>query len=201
MHKHRNIAILLFDDVEELDFGGPWEVFAYLRAQRPELCGVYTVSERGGEVRCAKGLRVIADHSFESAPKPDVLIVPGGHGRRREVNNPRTIDFIRAGAARAEVTASVCTGAFLLEKAGLLTGHKATTYWAAMDELRGLGTVRVVEGRWVEDGNVITAAGVSAGIDMSLYLAGRFWGPEVARFVQKGIEYFPAPPYQDTVNS
>jgi len=131
MLKHRNIGILLFDDVEELDFGGPWEVFAYLRAQRPEHCGVYTVSERGGEVRCAKGLRVIADHSFESAPKADVLVVPGGHGRRREVNNPRTIDFIRAGAARAEVTASVCTGAFLLEKAGLLNGRKATTYWAA----------------------------------------------------------------------
>jgi transcriptional regulator GlxA family with amidase domain len=199
MPKHRTIALLLFDDVEELDFGGPWEVFAFLRAQRPELCDVYTVSEGGGEVRCAKGLRVLADHSFATAPGADVLIVPGGQGRRREVSNPRAIDFIRAGAARAEVTASVCTGAFLLEKAGLLNGRRATTYWAAMDELRALRTVRVVEARWVEDGNVLTAAGVSAGIDMSLYLVGRFWGPEVARFVQKGIEYYPAPPYQDAV--
>jgi transcriptional regulator GlxA family with amidase domain len=200
MPKHRNIGILLFDDVEELDFGGPWEVFAFLRAQRPELCGVYTVSERGGEVRCAKGLRVLADHSFETAPQPDVLVIPGGHGRRREVTNPRAIDFIRTLAGRAEVTASVCTGAFLLERAGLLTGRKATTYWAATDELRALGTAHVVEARWVDDGNILTAAGVSAGIDMSLYLVGRFWGPEVARFVQKGIEYFPAPPYQDSVS-
>jgi len=201
MLKHRTIALLLFDDVEELDFGGPWEVFGYLRAQRPELCNVYTVSERGGEVRCAKGLRVLADHSFETAPGPDVLIVPGGQGRRTQVSNPRAIEFIRAGARRAEVTASVCTGAFLLEKAGLLTGRRATTYWGAMDELRALGTVRVVEARWVDEGNVLTAAGVSAGIDMSLYLVGRFWGPEVARFVQKGLEYFPAPPYQDGVSS
>src|SRR5215208_2630049 len=101
MLKHRTIALLLFDDVEELDFGGPWEVFAYLRAQRPELCDVFTVSERSGEVRCAKGLRVLADHSFETAPEPDVLIVPGGQGRRTQVSNPRAIDFIRAGARRA----------------------------------------------------------------------------------------------------
>ena len=199
MLKHRNVAILLFNDVEELDFAGPWEVFAYLRVQRPELCDVFTISERGGEVRCAKGLRVIADHSFESAPTPDVLIVPGGHGRRVEINNPRTVRFIQESARRAEITASVCTGAFLLEKAGLLAGRKATTYWGAMDELRALGTVRVIQARWVDEGNVFTAAGVSAGIDMSLYLVGRFWGPEVARFVQKGIEYFPAPPYQDQV--
>jgi transcriptional regulator GlxA family with amidase domain len=192
----RHIAILLFDNAEELDFGGPWEVFAYLRTQHPELCNVYTVSERGGEVRCAKGLRVIADHSFASAPAPDLLIVPGGHGRRTEINNPRVIRFIRRAAGRAEIVASVCTGAFLLERAGLLTGKRATTYWAAMDELRALGTVNVVEARWVDEGKVITAAGVSAGIDMSLFLVGRLWGPQVARLVQKGIEYFPAPPYQ-----
>jgi transcriptional regulator GlxA family with amidase domain len=199
MLTRRNIGILLFDDVEELDFGGPWEIFAFLRTARPELCDVFTVSERGGQVRCAKGLRVLADHSFETAAPADVLIVPGGQGRRREVSNPRVIDFIKRYAGRAEVTASVCTGAFLLERAGLLNGRRATTYWAAMDELRALGTAIVVEGRWVDDGNVFTAAGVSAGIDMSLYLVGKLWGPEVARFVQKGIEYFPAPPYQDVV--
>jgi transcriptional regulator GlxA family with amidase domain len=199
MLTRRNIGILLFDDVEELDFGGPWEIFAFLRTARPELCDVFTVSERGAQVRCAKGLRVLADHSFETAPAADVLIVPGGQGRRREVSNPRVIDFIKRSAGRAEVTASVCTGVFLLERAGLLNGRRATTYWAAMDELRALGTAIVVEGRWVDDGNVFTAAGVSAGIDMSLYLVGKLWGPEVARFVQKGIEYFPAPPYQDVV--
>jgi transcriptional regulator GlxA family with amidase domain len=193
----RNVAVLMFNDVEELDFAGPWEVFAYLRSQRPELCDVYTVSERGGEVRCAKGLRVVADYSFAAAPPADLLIVPGGQGRRVEVSNPRVIDFIKRCAGRAELTASVCTGAFLLERAGLLTGRRATTYWAALDELRALGTARVVEQRWVDEGNVFTAAGVSAGIDLSLFLVGRLWGPDVARSVQKGIEYFPDPPYQD----
>ena len=154
-------------------------------------------SERGGQVRCAKGLRVLADHSFDTAPPADVLVVPGGHGRRVEVNNARMIDFIRRTAARAEVTTSVCTGAFLLERAGLLAGKSATTYWGAMDEFEALGTVRVVRQRWVDEGNIITASGVSAGIDMSLYVVGRLWGPEVARTVQKGIEYFPEPPYQD----
>jgi transcriptional regulator GlxA family with amidase domain len=190
----RSVAILLFNDVEELDFAGPWEVFAHLRSQRPELCDVFTVSERGGEVRCAKGLRVLADHSFETAPPADVLVVPGGQGRRVEVSNPRIIDFLRRAAGRAEVTTSVCTGAFLLERAGILNGRRATTYWAALDELRARGTVDVVEQRWVDDGDVITASGVSAGIDMTLYLVGRLWGAETARAVQKGIEYYPAPP-------
>jgi transcriptional regulator GlxA family with amidase domain len=194
----RTVAIVLFNDAEELDFGGPWEVFAYLRSQTPELCDVFTVSERGGQVRCAKGLRVLADHSFDTAPAADVLVVPGGHGRRVEVNNGSMIDFIRRVAARAEVTTSVCTGAFLLERAGLLAGKSATTYWGALDEFEALGTVRVVRGqRWVDEGTIITASGVSAGIDMSLYLVGRLWGPGVARTVQKGIEYFPEPPYQD----
>ena len=194
--RKRTVAVVVFNDAEELDFVGPWEVFAYLRNQRPELCDVFTVSEFGGEVRAAKGLRVKADHSFESAPPADVLLVPGGQGRRVEVQNPRMIEFIQASAARAEVAASVCTGAFLLEKAGLLSGRRATTYWAAVEELRATG-VTVVPQRWVDEGNIVTASGVSAGIDMSLYMVGRFWGPEVARHVQKGIEYFPDPPYQD----
>ena len=195
--RKRTVAIVLFDDAEELDFGGPWEVFAYLRSQRPDLCDVYTVAERGGEVRCAKGLRVLADHSFQTAPVADVLVVSGGQGRRVEVSNPRMIEFIRRVAAGAEVTTSVCTGAFLLEKAGLLAGRAATSYWGAMDEFRALGIARVLGRRWVDEGDIVTASGVSAGIDMSLYLVGRLWGPEVARRVQKGIEYFPEPPYQD----
>src|SRR5262245_32305369 len=107
----RTIAILLFENAEELDFVGPWEVFSYFRTQNSTLADVFTVSETGGTVGCAKGLRVIADHSFETAPRADVLIVPGGIGRKIEVNNLRMIDFIRTGASGAEVTASVCTGA------------------------------------------------------------------------------------------
>jgi transcriptional regulator GlxA family with amidase domain len=194
----RSIAIVMFDRVEELDFVGPWEVFSYLRSLEPDTCEVFTVSERGGEVRCAKGLWVLADHSFETAPRPDVILVPGGMGTRTEVDNPRMIEYIRRAGTEAELATSVCTGSFMLERAGLLAGRRATTHWRSLDRLRALGTVDVVEGeRWVDEGPVVTSSGVSAGIDMALYLVGRLWGPEAARRVQKGIEYFPAPPYAD----
>ncbi len=193
----RNIAIVIFPVVEELDFVGPWEVFSYLRALEPDTCEVFTVSERGGEVRCAKGLRVIADYSFDTAPRADIILVPGGMGTRTEVDNPRLIDYLRRAGSVAELATSVCTGAFLLERAGLLAGRRATTHWRSLNRLRALGTVEVVEQRWVDTGNVVTSSGVSAGIDMSLYLVGRLWGPEMARKVQKGIEYFPDPPYGD----
>jgi transcriptional regulator GlxA family with amidase domain len=193
----RSIAIVIFPVVEELDFVGPWEVFAFLRSLEPESCDVFTVSEQGGEVRCAKGLRVLADHSFESAPTADIVLVPGGMGTRTEIDNPRMVEYIRRAAAGAEVTTSVCTGSFLLERAGLLHGKRGTTHWASLGRLRERGTVEVVEQRWVDEGEVITASGVSAGIDMALHLVGRLWGPETARRVQKGIEYFPEPPYAD----
>jgi len=194
----RTIAIVIFDRVEELDFVGPWEIFTFLRDIQPDTCEVFTVSERGGEVRCAKGLRVLADHSFESAPRADVILVPGGMGTRTEVDNPRIVEYIRRAAGEAELTTSVCTGAFMLERSGLLTGRRATTHWRSLDRLRALGTVDVVEGeRYVDAGTVVTSSGISAGIDMALYLVGRLWGPEAARRVQKGVEYFPDPPYAD----
>ena len=190
----RSIAIVLFDVVEELDFVGPWEIFTFAANIEPETCDVFTVSERGGEVRCAKGLRVLADHSFETAPPADVILVPGGMGTRTEVDNPRMVEYIRRSAASAELMTSVCTGSFLLARAG----KRATTHWAAMDWLRGLGTVQVVDDvRIVDEGAVITSAGVSSGIDMALYIVGRLWSPELARRVQKGVEYFPDPPYAD----
>src|SRR5262245_49714642 len=182
----REVAVLLFDGVEELDFAGPWEVFGNVAVLAPDLCRVFTVSERGGEVRCAKGLRVLVDHAFADAPRPDVVVVPGGQGTRREVENPRLIGYLRAAAAGAELTTSVCTGAFLLERAGLLEGRRATTHWHSLDRLRALGTVEVVgDRRWVDEGPVVTASGVSAGIDVALHVVGRLWGPELARRVQK----------------
>ena len=193
----RTIGIVIFDRVEELDFVGPWEIFSYTRDLEPETCTVFTVSEHGGEIRCKKGLRVIADYSFETAPRADIILVPGGWGTRAEVDNPRMIDYIRRAGNAAELATSVCTGAFMLERAGLLNGRRATTHWRSLDRLRALGTVEVVEERWVDDGPVITSAGISAGIDMALYLVGRLWGPETARRVQKGVEYFPDPPYAD----
>jgi transcriptional regulator GlxA family with amidase domain len=193
----RSIAIVIFPEAEELDFIGPWEVFTMLRSLDPQSCDVFTVAETAGEVRCAKGLRVVADHSFETAPRADIVLVPGGMGTRREVDNPKMLDYLRRAAHTAEVSTSVCTGSFLLERAGILGGRRATTHWASLDRLRALGTVNVVEERWVDEGPVITASGVSAGIDMALYLVGRLWGSDIARRVQKAIEYFPAPPYAD----
>src|SRR5215212_6413765 len=194
----RSIAIVIFPVVEELDYVGPWEIFTFARQLDPETCDVFTVSEHGGEVRCAKGLRVIADYSFETAPPADIVLVPGGMGTRTEVDNPRIVEYIRRSAETAELMTSVCTGAFLLERAGLLEGKRATTHWASIDRFRALGTVQVVDDeRVVDQGAVITSAGVSSGIDMALYIVGRLWGPELARRVQKGVEYFPDPPYAD----
>ncbi len=193
----RTIAFVLFDGAEELDFAGPWEVFTFTGRLQEGTCTAFTVSQNGGEVACAKGLRVLADHSFADCPQADIIVVPGGIGTRTEVDNPAMNDFLRRAGAECELVTSVCTGAFLLERAGFLAGKRGVTHWASMDRLRELGTVEVVEERYVEDGNVVTAAGVSAGIDMALYLVGRLWTPELARRVQKGIEYFPTPPYAE----
>jgi transcriptional regulator GlxA family with amidase domain len=194
----RSIGILVFPGVEELDFVGPWEIFTMTRSLDPATCDVFIVSENGGEVPCAKGLRVLADHSFESAPRADLLLVPGGRGTRSEVDNPRLIDYLRGTAEQAELVTSVCTGSFLLERAGLLHGRRATTHWGSLDRLREFDHVQVVDDqRWVDEGPIVTSSGVSAGIDMALYLVGRLWGTELARRVQKAVEYFPDPPYAD----
>lgn len=194
----KQIAIVLFDGVEELDFAGPWEVFTMLSQTVEGSCNVFAVSETGGQVTCAKKLRVLADHSFETCPPIDVFLVPGGMGTRREVANPAMLAFLQRIAPTAEVATSVCTGSFVLEAAGLLTGKRATTHWGSIDRLKALGTVEVVENtRFVDEGAVVTSSGVSAGIDMALHLVGRLWDPPTARRVQKYMEYFPDPPYGD----
>ena len=189
------IGILLFDDAEELDFAGPWEVFASLRLAWPEL-EVVTIAERSDPVRCAKGLRVLPDHDFAGAPKLDVVVVPGGQGTRREVANPVLIDWLRKTGEGCEWVTSVCTGSLLLHEAGFARGRRVTTYHGFTDKLRARGDVTVLEGvRYVRDGNVVTSAGVSAGIDMALWLTGQLRDPETARRIQRAIEYDPAPPY------
>ena len=193
----RTVAIVLFENAEELDWAGPWEVFTMLKQLEPGSCDVLSVSEHGGEVRCAKGLRVLADYDFSTCPPPDVVLVPGGNGTRKEMENPAMLAFVRQAAKTAEVMTSVCTGSFVLWGAGLLAGKRATTHWGSMEYLRKCEGVTVVEERWVDEGAVITAAGVSAGIDMSLHLVGKLWSPLIARRVQKAMEYFPEPPYGD----
>ncbi len=194
----RQIAVVLFEGAEELDFVGPWEVFTMLRAVEPESCDVFTVSEKGGEVRSAKGLRVIADRTFAEVESADIFVVPGGQGTRTESSNPAMLDFVRKLAAGSELATSVCTGSFVLEGAGLLSGKRATTHWGSIERMRKLGTVTVVDDqRFVDEGPVITSAGVSAGVDMALHIVGRLWSPETARKVQKAMEYYPVPPYAE----
>ena len=184
------IGVLLFDEVEELDFVGPWEMLTmWQQVAGGPAC--LTVSERGGAVRCAKGLSVTAQHSFASCPPLDVLLVPGGQGTRREVNNSALVDFVRQQAAGCQAVLSVCTGAFVLHAAGLLGGKRATTHWASLQRLRDLGNVTVVEQRFVRDGAVWTSAGVSAGMDMALAFIAATAGEEAAGKVQFGAEYYP----------
>jgi transcriptional regulator GlxA family with amidase domain len=188
-------GVLVFDEVEELDFAGPWEVLTSSASFNGSDRAVI-IAETKRPIACAKGMRVIPDHGFADAPPLDVVLVPGGQGTRREVDNPAVIGWLRAVAARATWVTSVCTGALLLHEAGLVKGRRVTTHWGFVETLRGRGDVTVVEGvRYVRDGNVVTAAGVSAGIDMALWLVGQIHGVEHARQVQRWIQYDPAPPY------
>jgi len=189
------IGILLFDDVEELDFVGPWEVFTGAKMIAPGD-HIVTIAEHDRPIRCAKGMRVLPDHTFANAPALDVVLVPGGIGTRREVSNPVVIDWLRKVGGEATWVTSVCTGALLLHEAGFARGKRVTTHWAFVPQLRERGDVTVLDGpRYVRDGNVVTAAGVSAGIDMALWLVGQLHDPETARKTQRYIQYEPAPPY------
>jgi transcriptional regulator GlxA family with amidase domain len=188
-------GILIFDDAEELDFVGPWEI---LTAAAAVVKGgrVVTIAERSGPVRCAKGLRVLPDHTFADAPPLDVVLVPGGQGTRREVSNPALIEWLRKAGERCRWVTSVCTGSLLLHEAGFARGKRVTTHWAFVKALQERGDVTVLDGpRYVRDGNVVTSAGISAGIDMALWLVGQLESPEIARNVQRYVQYDPAPPY------
>ncbi len=186
-----NIGILIFPDVEELDFVGPWEMLTMWQevAAGPDSCLI--VAESKEPVRCRHGLSVNPHESFKSCPQLDYLLVPGGQGTRKEVSNDILIEFISTQAKSAKGVLSVCTGAFLLHKAGVLTGRKATTHWGSLDRLRDLGDVTVVEERYVVDGNVWSSAGVSAGIDLTLAFISSVAGEEVASLVQFASEYYP----------
>jgi len=189
-------GILLFDDAEELDFVGPFEVFKMARHSGHEDDRVVTIAERAEPVRGFGGLRVIPDHGFADAPPLDVLVVPGGQGTRREVNNAVLLEWIRKAAEPCTWVTSVCTGSLLLHGAGLARGKRVTTHWGFVTQLRERGDVTVLEKvRYVRDGNLVTSAGVSAGIDMALWIVGQLYGPDHARLTQKLMEYDPAPPY------
>ena len=187
----RNVGILLFPDVELLDFAGPHEAFSAAQRDMGGLFNTFTVAERPGELRTPSGLRVTPDYTLETAPRIDILVVPGGIGTRREVDNPRLIAWIGQIAAGAELTTSVCTGSFLLARAGLLDGKRATTHWGSVARMRdAFPRVDVLDNaRWVDDGAVVSAAGVSAGIDMALHVIERLCGAEAAASSARLMEY------------
>ena len=192
-----NIGVALFEGAEELDWAGPWEVLAAWALQWPDDgVHVFTLAREDRPVTCAKGLRVLPDETWETAPPLDVLVYPGGRGTRRELQDEAVLDWIRDLAAGDTVVASVCTGSLVLAAAGLLDGKPATTHWGSLELLPTLGREIEVrpDDRFVDNGNILTAAGVSAGIDMALHLVARLHSTERAREVRRYIQYDPEPP-------
>ena len=193
----RTVGILIFPEVEVLDFCGPFEVFAITRSgdhldDDDRLFDVYTIAENDHLVRCRGGLQVQPHFTIDNHPPLDILVVPGGAGADViYAGNDRVLDWIAAQAAQIELTTSVCTGAKLLAKRGLLDGKRATTHWGSVESLqRRHPEVDVVgDARFVDAGEVVTSAGVSAGIDMSLHVVSRLYGEKIAARTACIMEY------------
>jgi transcriptional regulator GlxA family with amidase domain len=196
------LGILIFDDAEELDFVGPWEVFTManevaVHEKLPQPFETLMIAEKPAPVRCRKGMIVTPHAATANCGKLDILLIPGGQGTRREVSNIALLEWIAKTAAGCQWVTSVCTGALLLTAAGPAKRKRVTTHWGFIEQLRARGEAAEVLShvRYVRDGNVVTAAGVSAGIDMALWLTGQILSPAFARKVQRSMEYDPAPPY------
>jgi len=187
-----NFGIVVFNQVEELDFVGPWEMLTKWSNldKGPENCLI--IGQSLEPITCANGLSINPHVSFANCPTLDYLLIPGGQGTRQEVNNPVLIEFIKAQAKSCKAVLSVCTGSFLLHAAGLLSGKRATTHWSSLERLCALRDVTVIEERYVQDGNVWTSAGISAGIDLMLAFIAYVASEETAGKVQFGAEYYPA---------
>ena len=185
-----SLGILLFDDVEVLDFCGPFEVFSVTKVDGETAFSVVTVAERK-VVTCRNGLSVNANFSLDSAPAFDMILIPGGQGTRREMLNESLIDWIRVKSESATFVLSVCTGALLLAKAGLLTGLQVTTHHGALELLRELSPTSKVQAdkRYVDNGKVILSAGIAAGIDMCFHMITRLLGPTAAAETAQHMEY------------
>jgi transcriptional regulator GlxA family with amidase domain len=196
MEKKR-VGIVLFDKIEVLDFCGPFEVFSAVRLneekrfEEPSPFEVLLVAERSEPIITTGGMKVLASHTFESCPKLDILMVPGGWGTRKELSNQVLLDWLRTRAAEVELLTSVCTGSMVLGHAGLLDGLRATTHWRSLDWMRDSfpSVTMEYDKHYVEDGDVFTSAGISAGIDMTLKIVARYCGEDVARATAKHMEY------------
>jgi transcriptional regulator GlxA family with amidase domain len=197
----KKVAILMFDDVEVLDFAGPFEVFSVTSelnkgdslpdsfASRP--FAVFTVAEKPGAVNARNGLSINPDCTISDCPSPDILIVPGGIGTRKLIDNSAVINWIETCSQTAELVLSVCTGSLLLAKAGLLEGLAATTHHKALELLRKLGpnTTVIENQRFVDNGKIITSGGIAAGIDMSLHVVSKLLGKQQAEQTAEYMEY------------
>lgn len=188
----KNVAILVFDDVEVLDFAGPFEVFAVTDELRGHAeFHTFTLALKPGTVRARNGLKIVPDFTLENCPAPHLIIVPGGAGTRPLLQMPALHEWLRTKARAAELVMSVCTGALVLARAGLLDGLRATTHHECFDELREHAprTVVVETERFVDNGKILTAAGISAGIDCSLQVVARLLGEDAATATARYMEY------------
>jgi transcriptional regulator GlxA family with amidase domain len=185
----KTVGAVLFDGFELLDVFGPLEAWGMLA--RSEACRVVTTAEKAGPVVSAQGPRAIADHAFADCPRLDVILVPGGVGTRRESSNPVLLDWLIQRSSEAEVFSSVCTGAALLARAGLLDGRRATSNKRAFGWVveQGPRVDWVPQARWVEDGRFVTSSGVSAGIDMTLAIIAKLTSVDAAERIAIGMEY------------
>ncbi len=199
--QRKRVGIVLFEDIEVLDFAGPFEVFSTTRLDEnrrredPSPFEVLLVAQTAGPVTTTGGMQVLPHHDFANCPPLDILVCPGGWGTRVELKNPIMLDWLRTRAAQVQTLASVCTGSMLLGFAGLLEGRHATTHWRSLDWMKAsFPTVTVdYDKHFVEDGNLFTSAGISAGIDMSLKVVARHCGEAIARATARHMEY----PYPD----
>lgn len=185
-----NFGFLIFHGLEELDLVGPWEIISLWSkfAQGPEKC--LMIAENPGP--CSKGMSINPHVTFADCPPLDFLLIPGGEGTHKEVDNQSLIQFVTDQAKHCKAVMSVCTGTFILHRAGLLTNKRATTHWASLPRLRELGDVEVVEDRIVRDGNIWTSAGVSAGIDLAFAFIEYMTDEKTAGKIQLGAEYYPS---------
>ena len=197
--KKINVGIFVFDEVEVLDFAGPFEVFSRTRLLKGAESrrsndsapfNPFTVSIDTNPLTATGGLKIIADYTFNNFPKIDILIVPGGYGTRTLLNNEILLKWIKAVSDKANITASVCTGSLLLAKAGLLEGKRATTHWGAIEALKSISKdIQVITERRVVNDEIITSAGVSSGIDMAFMIVENLYGEQVASDTSKYIEF------------
>ena len=193
----KHVGIILFNDIEVLDFCGPFEVFSATRLNEeerrsePSPFEVSLISETLSPVTTTGGMKVLPQYTFENCPTIDILVVPGGMGTRKELNNPVMLDWLRKRAAEVEILTSVCTGSMLLGFAGLLNGLHATTHWRSLDWMRDSFPEVIVEYEQhiVSDGSVLTSAGISAGLDMALKVVARYYGEAIAQATAAHMEY------------